>query len=597
MPQGSTGNERTCREQRGHDAMADTAEELARKDLAHLVHPLTEPSALEAHGGPRIVTEGDGCWITDSTGHRLIDGFAGLWCVTIGHGRREIIEAVHEQMERLEYHTTFHGLSTPPPIELAEKLASMLPPEYGLDHVMFASGGSEANETQFKIVRLYWQLQGQPERSLIVSRTHGYHGLTIATMAATGIKPLQWGYGPEAKGFAQVAGPYCYRCQLDLTYPSCELACATSLEELIEEVGADKVAAFIGEPVIGAGGIIPPPGGYWERVREICDRHGILLIADEVVTGFGRTGTMFGFQHYGFRPDLVTFAKGLTSGYLPLGASVVSHEVWTTIAKNLPSHMPFSHGFTYMGHPTCCAAALANLQIVEDEDLPANAARVGAHLRARMEELRRFDSVGDVRGEGLMQAIELVTDKDTKKGFPIPHSAATFVTDKAWELGLYCRSMGVETVGLAPPLTIDVEIADRMVDILAEAIEAMESELLPEGREPAAPRERVSEPREFFEELLPKRFDPAKADGIDMVVQMILDGEEIWALTIRDSTLSVAEIDHELTDATCTVRMSRSDYVKLANGDLSGDQAFITGKLAFEGDMDKATNLLVLGIL
>lgn len=574
----------------------DRRETLARRDLAHLIHPVTEPRDLAARGGPRVVTEGDGWWITDGDGNRLIDGFAGLWCVAVGHGRSEIIAAVRDQMERLEYHTTFHGLSTPPPIELAEKLASMFPPEYGLKRVMFAAGGSEANETLFKVVRMYWHLRGERDRDLIVSRTHGYHGLTIATMAATGIRPMHWNFEPEPEGFAQVAAPYCYRCELDLEYPSCELACANRLEALVEEVGPARVAAFIAEPVIGAGGIIPPPEGYFTRVREICDRHGILLIADEVVTGFGRTGTMFGFERYRFRPDMVTLAKGLTSGYLPLGAAVVSEDIWSVITERLPEHMPFSHGFTYMGHPTCCAAAIANISIIEREDLPGNADHVGAHLRRRMEELRRFDSVGDVRGVGLMQAVELVTDKSTKRGFPLPHSAAGFVTDRAWQLGLYCRSLGIETVGLAPPLGIDTETVDRVVDILAQAIEDMEAELMP-GETLAGSGPRIEEPSQFFEEILPARFDPAKAAGMEMVVQIVLDGEEIWALDIADGTLEITQPDGELGDATCTVRMSRADYVRLANGDLTGDQAFVTGKLAFEGDMDRATNLLTLGIL
>jgi putrescine aminotransferase len=572
-----------------------TQRSLAERDAAHLVHPVTEPRQM-ATRGPRIVSEGDGWWITDSEGHRLIDGFAGLWCVTAGHGRREIIEAVREQMERLEYHTTFHGLSTPPPIELAEKLVSLFPPEYGLNHVMFASGGSEANETLFKMVRMYWALRGEPERHVIVSRTHGYHGLTLATMAATGIQPMHWNFGPEPAGFAQVAAPYCYRCELQLSHPACDLACADALDAFARQAADGRVAAFIAEPVIGAGGIIPPPEGYFQRIREICDRHEILLISDEVVTGFGRTGSLFGFEHYGFRPDMVTLAKGITSGYLPLGASIVSDVVWDVIAKGLPEHMPFPHGFTYMGHPTCCAAALANLAIVEAEHLPENAARVGAYLLRRLEELRRFETVGDVRGVGLMAAIELVVDKQTQRGFRLPHSAAGLVVDKAWEMGLYCRSMGMETVGLAPPLTIDESVVDRIVEILARAIEAMEAELLPEERA-VAPRVHVDSTREFFEEVLPQRFDGARAADIDMVVQILLDDVEAWVLTVRDQKLVVEHPPAARNDVTCTVRMTREDYLKLANGELAGDQAFMTGKLKLEGDVSKAAQLLALGIL
>jgi adenosylmethionine-8-amino-7-oxononanoate aminotransferase/putative sterol carrier protein len=568
---------------------------LRAQDVDHLIHPVTEPRQM-ATRGPRIVTEGDGCWITDAEGRRLIDGFAGLWCVTAGHGRREIIDAVREQMERLEYHTTFHGLSTPPAIELAERLASLFPPEYGLDHVMFASGGSEANETLFKIVRQYWAIRGQPERHVIVSRTHGYHGLTLATMAATGIQPMHWNFGPEPAGFRQVPAPYCYRCELKRTFPECGLACADALDELARQAEDGRVAAFIAEPAIGAGGIIPPPEGYFQRVREICDHHEILLISDEVVTGFGRTGSLFGFEHYGFRPDLVTLAKGLTSGYLPLGASVVSSAVWRVIAEGLPEHMPFAHGYTYMGHPACCAAALANLDIVERERLPENAARVGAHLLARLQELRRFETVGDVRGVGLMVAVELVADKRTQRGFRLPHSAAGRVVDEAWERGLYCRSMGTETVGLAPPLTIDEALADRMVDILAESIAAMEAALLPGERE-MAPTVRVDSTREFFEEVLPARFDAEHAAGLELTVQIVLDEAESWLLTIREGALRVDRLDAPRTDATCTVRMTRDDYLQLVNGELAGDQAFMTGRLKLEGDVSKAAELLALRIL
>ena len=230
---------------------------------------------------------------------------------------------------------------------------------------MFSSGGSEANETNFKLVRMYWALKGEDRRKTVVARNHGYHGLTIATMSATGIMPMHWNFGPEAPGFAQIPAPYCFRCELGKTFPECGLACADSLTEYIEAQGPETIGAFIAEPVIGAGGIIPPPPGYFEKIREICDRYGILFIADEVVCGFGRTGKMFGMEHYGVRPDIVTLAKGITSGYMPLGASVVSDEIWQTIAERLPDRMPFSHGFTYSGHPVACAAALANLDIIE----------------------------------------------------------------------------------------------------------------------------------------------------------------------------------------------------------------------------------------
>jgi putrescine aminotransferase len=451
----------------------------AKRDAKHLIHPVTPPSEIEK-GGARVVVEGKGWMITDDRGRELIDGFAGLWCVSVGHGHPEIIEAVKDQMETLEYFTTFHGQSHPKAIELAEKIASMMPPEYGLNRVMFSSGGSEANETNIKLVRMYWAVQGQNRRFVIVGRNHGYHGLTIATMTATGIHPMRWNFGPASPGFAHIPAPYCYQCELKLEYPSCGLACASAFEKLIEEQGAENIAAFIAEPVIGAGGIIPPPEGYFQKIREICDKHGILLIVDEVVTGFGRGGTMFGFERYGVRPDIVTLAKGITSGYLPLGASVISDHVYNTITANLHEMMPISHGFTYSGHPTCCAAALKNIEIIERENLTENAALVGAYLQDQLKKrLGHFQTVGEIRGVGLMVGIELVADRATKRGFKLPHAACSMVEHEAWERGLYCRAMGMETVGLAPPLTITNEVVDQIVDILVESWEAMEAKMIP----------------------------------------------------------------------------------------------------------------------
>jgi len=461
--------------------------EWAKRDAAHLMHPVTPPADIE-RGEVRVIVEGDGWMITDDRGRELIDGFAGLWCVAVGHAREEIIEAVTDQMETLEYFTTFHGQSHPRAIELAEKLTSMLPAEYGLNHVMFSSGGSEANETNIKLARMYWAVQGQDKRFVVVGRNHGYHGLTIATMTATGIHPMRWMFGPEAPGFAHIPAPYCYQCELKLEYPSCGLACANAFEQLVQEQGAENIAAFIAEPVIGAGGIIPPPDGYFQRIREICDEHGILLIIDEVVTGFGRGGTMFGFERYGVRPDILTFAKGITSGYIPLGASVISDKVYDTIRANMHDMMPISHGFTYSGHPTACAAALANLKIIEDEHLVENAAEVGAYLQDRLKErLSKFETVGEIRGVGLMIGIELVADKATKRGFTMPHSACSMVEHEAWERGLYARAMGMEAVGIAPPLTIDKATADRIVDILEESFAAMEMVMLPREAELARP--------------------------------------------------------------------------------------------------------------
>ncbi len=576
-----------------------TTSELAKRDAAHLIHPVTSPREM-IDVGPRVVVAADGWWLTDDRGNRIIDGFAGLWCVAVGHGRRRIIEAIADQLETLDYFTIFHGQSHPRAVELAEKIAAQFPPELGLNHVMFASGGSEANETNFKLVRMYWALRGEERRKTIVARHHGYHGLTIATMSATGIMPMHWNFGPEAAGFAHIPAPYCYRCELGLTFPDCGLACAKSLEEYVEREGPDSVGAFIAEPVIGAGGIIPPPPGYFEEIRRICDRHDIVFIADEVVCGFGRTGKEFGFQHYGAAPDIVTLAKGLTSGYQPLGASVVCDKIWETICERLPERMPFSHGFTYMGHPAGCAAALANLAIIEEEGLVANAADVGAYLLGRIKELERFETVGQVRGLGLMVGIEFVSDAATGRGFANPHQACEMVEHEAWARGLYCRAMGLEVVGLAPPLTIDRETVDRMVEILAESIEAMEAAVMPGERARAGrPTVHVADAAEFFGEVLPSKVDRKAAVGLDLVVQFVLagDGGGIWLLEVRDGAVTVTTRSDPTPDAAATVRASAADFTKIVNGELSGADAFISQQLAVEGDLDAAAGLMALGIL
>ncbi len=536
-----------------------TTQSWAQRDAAHLIHPVTSPREMTSVG-PRIVVEADGWWLTDDRGRRIIDGFAGLWCVAVGHGRRRIIKAVADQLGTLDYFTIFHGQSHPRAIELAEKIASLFPPDLGLNHVMFASGGSEANETNFKLVRMYWALKGEERRKTIVARHHGYHGLTIATMSATGIMPMHWNFGPVAEGFAHIAAPYCYRCELGLTFPDCGLACAKTLEAYVEREGPDSVGAFIAEPVIGAGGIIPPPPGYFEEIRRICDRYDILFITDEVVCGLGRTGASFGYQHYGVRPDIVTLAKGLTSGYQPLGASVVSDRVWETISERLPERMPFSHGFTYMGHPAGCAAALANLAIIEEEDLVADAADVGAYLLGRMKELERFETVGQVRGLGLMVGIEFVSDATTGRGFANPHQACEMVEHQAWARGLYCRAMGLEVVGLAPPLTIDRPTVDRMVEILGESIEAMEAAVMPGERARASrPAVHVADAAEFFGEVLPANVDRRAATGIDLVVQFVLagDGGGIWLLEVHDGEVTITARAEPSTDAAATVRARR----------------------------------------
>jgi len=453
----------------------DTRKSLVKKDLRHLIHPMTH---LREHAekGPKIIVSGKGAVIRDLEGREIIDGFSGLWCVVVGHGRQKIIAAVKKQMEKIAYATSFFSLGNVPSVELASRLTGMFPKKYGLNRVMFCCGGSEANETNFKFARLYFAMQGRQGKNKIISRNWSYHGLSYGALAATGIVPFQWNYDPIPEGFVKVVAPYCYQCDLELTYPSCDVACVKAIEEAIQEEGPETVAAVVAEPVIGSGGIIPPPKEYFPRLREICDRHDVLLILDEVITGFGRTGKMFAFQHWGARPDMLTLAKGITSGYVPLGAAVISDKIYDTIAANEPEQLPLMHGFTYMNHPVGCAAAMANLDIIEKENLPKQAAQKGAYLMEKLETLRKFDSVGDVRGMGLMAAVEFVKDKKTKAPFEPPHGAPTLICDLAWKRGVYMRPT-MEVVGLAPPLTISKKQMDQMVKVLEDAIPLMEQQL------------------------------------------------------------------------------------------------------------------------
>jgi hypothetical protein len=321
---------------------------------------------------------------------------------------------------------------------------------------------------------------------------------------------------------------------------------------------------------------------------------------DEVVCAFGRTGKVFGFEHWGVRPDVVTMAKGLTSGYVPLGATVVSDEVWSTIADRLPEKMPLSHGFTYMGHPVSCAAALANLDIIEREHLADNAAEVGAHLLGRLHELESFESVGEVRGLGLMAGIELVAEKESRRGFSDPHTACELVEHEAWERGLYCRATATEVVGLAPPLVIDTETADQIVEILAESIEAMERQMMPPERaRAAAPATNVPSVAEFFEDVLPDLAGALTSGGPDLAVQFSIDGEGggSWTLEVRDGVAIVSASEGGRSEAAATIRASAPDFLRIVNGELSGVDAFMSQRLTVDGDLDAAAQLAKLGLM
>jgi adenosylmethionine-8-amino-7-oxononanoate aminotransferase len=345
--------------------------ELVAKDKAHLLHPVSNLRSVRENG-PLVLARGEGVYLWDTDGNQYIDAFAGLWNVNVGHGRHELAEAAADQIDEVAFVPTFFGLASPPAIELAAKLAEMFPGS--LNHIHYTSGGAESNETALKIARYYWYLKGKPEKVKIISRKMGYHGIAMGSLAATGIPTYHEGFGPGVPGYVHVSAPYQYRNGDGLSEDEFVAKLCTELEELIAAEGADTIAAMIGEPVQGAGGVVVPPDGYWTAVKPILEKHDILLIADEVICGFGRTGSMFGEQTYGFEADLASFAKGVTSGYIPLGGVAVSDEIFDVMSA--PDRM-FMHGFTYSGHPVGCAVGLRNIQIIEEENLAGNAAAMG----------------------------------------------------------------------------------------------------------------------------------------------------------------------------------------------------------------------------
>jgi adenosylmethionine-8-amino-7-oxononanoate aminotransferase len=454
------------------------SKKLIELDKKYLVHPLTHPKDLQKHP-PKIIVEGKGVKMWDIDGKEYIDGFAGLWCMAVGHNHPKIIEAVHKQMKQLSYFTSFHGASTPPSIELAAKLASMFNKKYNLTRSWFMCGGSEVNETNIKMARLYWQVQGKTEKGTIISRRFSYHGMGIGTTAATGIFPFHWNIDPMPQGFVQCAAPYCYQCEYDKEYGECEFECIKDLEDTIASEGADTVAAFIAEPVIGSGGVIPPFKEYFPRIREICDKNNILLIIDEVITGFGRTGKMFAHEHWGgIRPDMLSLAKGISSGHIPLGAAVMNAKIYDTIGEFQDERLPIMHGFTYMNHPVACAAGLANIEVIEKEGLVKKSAENGKYLLKGLESLRRYKSVGDVRGMGLLASIELVGDKQKRTPILPENSAPDVLVDECWNRGVYIRSSTMETIAIAPALIIDKKTIDRIINVLDECIPVMEKKLM-----------------------------------------------------------------------------------------------------------------------
>ena len=435
---------------------------LIDRDLAHLIHPLHDSSA---HANGRVWVSGAGAMLTDAEGRDCIDGLAGLWNVTAGHGRRELAEAMAEQAASLAYASGYSGSSNLRAIELAERLASLCYPS--INHFFFTSGGGEATESSIKMARAYWKLRGKPNKTKVISRIEGYHGVTLAAMSATGLSAYWPLFEPRVPGFVHIPSPYPYRYEAPAD-TSQGVAAANELEQAVLREGADSVAMFIAEPVQGAGGVIVPQDDYFGRVREICDQHEVLLVADEVITGFGRTGRMFAFDHWGIEPDIVQFAKAITSGYFPFGGIGVSDAIKATLDDD---GRPWMHAYTYSAHPVGCAVALRTLRIIEDEGFPEQAATKGRGLLDRLvAALGDHPHVGNIRGKGLMCAVEIVQDRDTKQSFPAADKVGPRVHRHALDRGLFSRVKG-DSYLLAPPFVITNEQLDRAVEILAAAID------------------------------------------------------------------------------------------------------------------------------
>ncbi|MBD1545629.1 aspartate aminotransferase family protein [Roseibium aggregatum] len=444
-------------------------------DRSSFFHPSTHLAQHARGESPnRIVTGGSGVFIEDRDGNRLLDAFAGLYCVNVGYGRTEIADAIAEQARELAYYHAYVGHGTEASITLAKMIMDRAPKH--MSKVYFGLGGSDANETNIKLVWYYNNIIGRPEKKKIISRWRGYHGSGLMTGSLTGLELFHKKFDlPLSTVLHTVAPDYFRRDDLSMSESDFVAYCAAELEALIEREGADTIGAFIGEPVLGTGGITPPPAGYWEAIQAILKKHDILLIADEVVTGFGRLGSMFGSDHYGMEPDIITIAKGLTSAYAPLSGSIVSDKVWTVLEKGTDEFGPIGHGWTYSAHPIGAAAGVANLELIDKLGLVKNAAKAGAYFKAALTDaFKDHAHVGDIRGEGLMCALEFVEDRAGRTYFDPAKKVGPQISAALLAEGVIGRAMPQgDILGFAPPLCITESELDRVVDATRQAVSAV----------------------------------------------------------------------------------------------------------------------------
>jgi L-2,4-diaminobutyrate transaminase len=426
----------------------------------------------------RIITSAEGVYISDSQGQRSLDGFAGLYCVNVGYGRTEIADAICAQAHKLPYFHAYAGHGSEPSIRLAKMIIDRAPA--GMSRVYFGLSGSDANETCVKLVWYYNAVLGRPEKRKIIARWGGYHGSGVMTGSLTGLPTWHKTFGLPLPGVLHTESPYYYRRpDRSMSEEQFSQYCADKLEELILAEGADTIAAFFGEPVIGTGGIVPPPAGYWERISAVLKKYDILLVADEVVTGFGRLGSMFGAHHYGIEPDLIAIAKGLTSAYAPLSGVIVSDKVWQVFERGSETFGPIGHGWTYSAHPLCAAAGIANLELIDQLGLVENARSTGGYLKEALASgVGDHPMVGEVRGEGLLAAIELVADKDDRVYFDPTKKIGVRVYQETLQRGVIGRAMpNGDVLGFGPPLCLSREDVDVIVEAVRGALDAVSAEI------------------------------------------------------------------------------------------------------------------------
>ena len=434
-------------------------------DSRHFLHPFTDFAAL-AQKGSRIIERGEGIYLWDTEGQRILDAMSGLWCVNVGYGRRELIDAATAQLERLPFYNAFFQTATPPAIELAELLAEVTPPQFR--HVFFSGSGSEGNDTVVRMVRRYWDLLGQPERRILISRNNAYHGSTMAGASLGGMAGMHAQGGLPIPDIVHIEQPYWYELGRSMSRSEFGALAAGWLEAKVLELGPERVAAFVGEPVQGAGGVIIPPESYWPAIQAICDRYGILLVSDEVICGFGRTGRWFGCETMGTRPDLMTFAKGVTSGYIPLGGVMVGDRVARVL---IDKGGDFNHGYTYSGHPVACAVALANIRLIQREGLVDRVREeTGPYLAEQYATLRSHPLVGDAETCGLMGAILLVKDKERGTPFASELEVGMVCRGHCFANGLIMRAVGDRMI-VAPPLVVTRDQIDEMMALIRSCLD------------------------------------------------------------------------------------------------------------------------------